>query len=186
MIETQVQYLQEAEKCRDLFIKKMKDYGTAWRILRLSSLLDQIFIKAKRIRNLEESTLQLVEDSAASEYVGIVNYAIMALIQNECGVDDEMSMPKDQVLSRYDAFTKEAKELMLAKNHDYGEAWRAMKRSSLTDLILMKILRTKQILANKGKTIASEGIEANFLDMINYALFALIKIRDTQAKPTIT
>ncbi|MDH3648041.1 MAG: DUF1599 domain-containing protein [Saprospiraceae bacterium] len=186
MIETQVQYLQEAAKCRDLFVRKMEDYGTAWRILRLSSLVDQIFIKAKRIRNLEENEMQMVEDAIDSEYMGIVNYGLMALIQKDCGIDDEMSMPKEKVIEQYDKYLGHAKELMLLKNHDYGEAWRTMNRSSLTDLILMKVLRTRQIMSNEGKTIASEGIDANFLDMINYALFALIKITEGLAKSTAT
>lgn len=179
MSQTLEQYDQEARKCRDLFTKKMLDYGTAWRILRLSSLADQLFIKAKRIRTLEETGEAKVADPVISEYVGIVNYSIMALIQLDLGTS-EQDMQPDEVGERYDFHLQNAKNLMIAKNHDYGEAWRLMQLTSLTDLILMKILRVKQILQNEGQTLVSEGLDANFMDMINYALFALIKLEEKQ------
>ncbi len=175
--QTLEQYNAEARKCRDLFSKKMVDYGTAWRILRLSSLADQLFIKARRIRTLEEGIEARVADPIFLEYVGIVNYALMALIQLEWGASEE-PQDFDLIQKRYDHYLEEARNLMLAKNHDYGEAWRLMSRTSLTDLILMKILRVKQILQHKGQTLVSEGLDANFLDMINYALFALIRMEE--------
>jgi hypothetical protein len=168
-------------RCRDLFIKKMKDYGTAWRILRLSSLVDQIFIKARRIRNIEESITQKIEDSVASEYIGIINYALMAMIQMDLGVHEKLSIPEEKVLASYDALFTATRVLMLAKNHDYGEAWRMMQLSSLTDLILMKVLRVKQIQENDGKTLVSEGLQGNFQDMLNYSMFALIKIAEKES-----
>jgi hypothetical protein len=162
----------------------MIDYGTAWRILRISSLIDQLFIKAKRIRTLEEGDVALVEDPISGEYVGIVNYGVMALIQLELGVDEaESDTQLIQIL--YDKFLDASRSLMMAKNHDYGEAWRLMNRSSLTDLILMKILRVKQIMQNKGKTLVSEGLDANFMDIINYALFALIKMEEEKQKTSL-
>ncbi len=182
MRDTDWQYDLEASKCRDLFKNKMIDYGTAWRILRLSSLVDQIFIKANRIRTLEEQTKQMVDDAIHLEYVAIVNYSLMSLIQIEHGADLELSMPEDDVLAHYDRHLAASRTLMQAKNHDYGEAWRMMNTSSLTDLILMKIYRLKQILQNDGKTLVSEGLEANFMDMINYALFALIQLEEQKPK----
>ena len=153
----------------------MTDYGTAWRILRSTSLTDQIYIKAQRIRSLEEKGISKVGEGIKPEFIGIINYCIMGLIQLELGPSDkEMSNDKTQVL--YDTYFEKAKTLMMAKNHDYGEAWRNMRISSYTDLILMKLKRTKQIEDNQGKTIISEGIDANYLDMINYAVFAMIKI----------
>jgi hypothetical protein len=152
----------------------MKDYGSAWRILRLPSLTDQIFIKAQRIRSLQENAIRKVDEDETGEFIGIINYSVMALIQLELGVADQPDLGIDEALSLYDKKIELTKTLMLAKNHDYGEAWREMRVSSLTDLILQKLLRVKQIEDNKGKTIVSEGIDANYQDMINYAIFALI------------
>lgn len=162
------------EVCRTLFINKMKDYGSAWRILRLPSLTDQIFIKAQRIRSLQENDVHKVDEDEKGEFIGIINYSIMALIQLELGVVDQPDLDVEKATELYDAKVKLTKELMEAKNHDYGEAWRDMRISSLTDLILQKLLRVKQIEDNKGKTIVSEGIDANYQDMINYSVFALI------------
>lgn len=153
----------------------MHDYGTAWRILRPSSLTDQIFIKANRIRSIETKGVSKVEDDIRSEYIGIVNYAIMGLIQLELGTSDK-ELPADKTLVLYNKYFQQAKELMEAKNHDYDEAWRSMRTSSYTDLILMKINRTKQIEDNQGETLISEGIDANYFDMLNYSVFGLIKI----------
>jgi hypothetical protein len=154
----------------------MKDYGTAWRILRTSSITDQLFIKAQRIRNIEDKGNQKIDDDIRSEYIGIINYSVIGLIQLSLKNDNRMELPVDEVSKLYDQYVKETKTLMENKNHDYGEAWRDMRVSSLTDLILMKLLRIKQIEDNKGETIISEGIDANFNDMINYAIFALIKL----------
>lgn len=156
----------------------MKDYGTAWRVLRTSSITDQIFIKAQRIRNIEEKGTQKVNDDIRSEYIGIVNYSIIGLIQLGLKNDARMELPADEVSKLFEKYAQEAQSLMENKNHDYGEAWRDMRVSSLTDLILMKILRIKQIEDNKGETIISEGIDANFHDMINYSIFALIKLSE--------
>ena len=158
--------------CRDLYSKKMTDYGSAWRILRLPSLTDQIFIKAQRIRSLQEKQVRKIEEDETSEFIGIINYSIMALIQLDKGVAEQPDLDVDEAIKLYDIKIKLTKELMENKNHDYGEAWRDMRVSSLTDLILQKILRVKQIEDNKGKTLVSEGIEANYQDMINYAVFA--------------
>ena len=164
-------------KCKDIFIKKMKDYGCAWRILRLSSLTDQIFIKAQRIRSIElNDGHQKVDEDIRNEFIGIVNYSIIALIQLEKGIAEQPDMQKEEIDVIYNKLAQEANELMQAKNHDYGEAWRDMRVSSFTDLILQKLLRVKQIEDNKGKTLISEGIDANYFDMINYAIFALIKL----------
>jgi hypothetical protein len=163
--------------CRDLFTKKMKDYGSAWRILRLPSLTDQIFIKAQRIRSLQENDVRKVNEDESGEFIGIINYSIMALIQLELGVVEQPDLDVIKATELYDAKIKETKELMENKNHDYGEAWRDMRVSSLTDLILQKLLRVKQIEDNKGKTLVSEGIDANYQDMINYAVFALILMK---------
>ena len=175
------QTIQEYElvmtKCKDIFIKKMKDYGCAWRILRLSSLTDQIFIKAQRIRSIEMNEgRQKVGEDIRNEFIGIVNYSIIALIQLEKGIAEQPDMDTEEVDVMYNNLAQEANDLMQAKNHDYGEAWRDMRVSSLTDLILQKLLRVKQIENNKGKTLISEGIDANYFDMINYAIFALIKL----------
>jgi hypothetical protein len=163
-------------KCKDIFIKKMKDYGCAWRILRLSSLTDQIFIKAQRIRSIEMKGSQKVGEDIRNEFVGIVNYSIIALIQLEKGIAEQPDMQNEEIQELYEKYYTESKELMKSKNHDYGEAWRDMRVSSLTDLILQKLLRVKQIEDNQGKTLISEGIDANYFDMINYAIFALIKL----------
>jgi len=162
--------------CRSLFLKKTKDYGTAWRILRTASITDQIFIKAQRIRTLEEKKISKVGEDITSEYIGIVNYCVIAMMQLELGPDDPYELDPEKVQALFDAYVNTTKELMFAKNHDYGEAWREMRISSLTDLILMKILRVKQIEDNLGKTLASEGVNANYQDMLNYSVFALIKL----------
>jgi hypothetical protein len=160
--------------CRSLFINKMKDYGCAWRILRLPSLTDQIYIKAQRIRSLQENEVRKIDEDETGEFIGIINYSIMALIQLELGVADQPDLDVSKSTELYDAKVTLTKDLMEAKNHDYGEAWRDMRVSSLTDLILQKLLRVKQIEDNKGKTLVSEGIDANYQDMINYSIFALI------------
>jgi len=161
--------------CRDVFVKKMKDYGTAWRILRPKSMTDQIYIKAQRIRSIEEKGISKIEEDARDEFIGIINYCAMALIQLELGPSED-ELPADITEKKYMENLVKAKNLMMDKNHDYGEAWRQMRISSYTDLILMKIKRTKQIEDNMGVTIISEGIDANYLDMINYAIFGLIKL----------
>ncbi len=173
---TSRQYKAAMDSCKEVFFKKMHDYGTAWRILRTSSLTDQIYIKANRIRTIQELKKSLVNEGIRSEFVGIVNYCIMALIQLELMDSEELRLDVDHAEGLYDKYAKEAYELMLRKNHDYGEAWRDMRLSSLTDLILMKILRIKQIEDNEGQTLVSEGIDANYYDMINYAVFSLILI----------
>lgn len=178
MNKTDSQYNAAIATCKDVFLKKMKDYGTAWRILRTSSITDQIFIKAQRIRTIEEKGVNKVGENVSSEYIGIINYSIIGLIQLSLKNDSRMELPYDEVSKLYDTYSNEAKSLMENKNHDYGEAWRDMRISSLTDLILMKIFRIKQIEDNKGETIISEGIDANFHDMINYSVFALIKINN--------
>jgi len=162
--------------CRDLFQKKMKDYGSAWRILRLPSLTDQILIKAQRIRGLQENKNNKIDEGQETEFIGIINYSIMGLIQMELGIADQPDLNLDESLTHYDLKISETKQLMLDKNHDYGEAWRDMRVSSLTDLIIQKLLRVKQIEDNKGKTLVSEGIDSNYQDMINYAVFALIHL----------
>ncbi len=162
--------------CKDLFIRKTQDYGTAWRILRPSSITDQIFIKAQRIRTLEEKKVSKVGEGIIPEYVGIINYSIIAMIQLELEESAPMEIVVDEVEKLYDLKVRETRDLMFAKNHDYGEAWRDMRISSLTDLILMKIFRVKQIEDNQGETIVSEGVKANYQDMLNYSVFALIKL----------
>lgn len=174
MKNTSQEYDKVIAICRDLFINKMKDYGSAWRILRLPSLTDQIFIKAQRIRSLQENVIRKVDEDETGEFIGIINYSIMALIQLDLGVVDQPDLDVINATELYDAKVKRTKDLMEAKNHDYGEAWREMRVSSLTDLILQKLLRVKQIEDNKGKTLVSEGIDANYQDMINYSVFALI------------
>ena len=164
--------------CRELFLNKMKDYGCAWRILRLPSLTDQIFIKAQRIRGLQQNKTQKIKEGASSEFMGIINYCIMALIQIERGVVEQPDLSYDIVVNDYDKMISKTKQLMMDKNHDYGEAWRDMRVSSLTDLILQKLLRVKQIEDNAGQTLVSEGIYANYQDMINYSVFALIHIKN--------
>ncbi|MBD3725305.1 MAG: DUF1599 domain-containing protein [Flavobacteriaceae bacterium] len=176
MKNTSQQYDSIIAICRDLFTKKTKDYGTAWRILRLPSLTDQIFIKAQRIRSLQENDVRKVDEDETSEFIGIINYCIMALIQIEKGIAQQPDLSYDEAVKLYDEKISLTKKLMEDKNHDYGEAWRDMRVSSLTDLILQKLLRVKQIEDNKGKTIVSEGIDANYQDMINYSVFALIHL----------
>jgi hypothetical protein len=173
---TSLEYDQVIAVCKSLFMKKTKDYGTAWRILRPASITDQIFIKAQRIRTLEEKKVSKVGEDVSSEYIGIVNYCVMAILQLELDTTTPNELAVEAAEAYYDERVHETKELMFAKNHDYGEAWRDMRISSLTDLILMKILRVKQIEDNNGQTVASEGIKANYQDMLNYAVFALIKL----------
>lgn len=173
---TLTQYQKATDSAKDIFINKTKDYGTAWRILRPSSLTDQLYIKASRIRSIQEKGLAKIEDPIDLEFVGIINYSVMALIQLEHKDIEELEMPIDQVDGLYSHYIKVAKDLMIDKNHDYGEAWRDMRVSSITDLILMKLLRVKKIEENDGMTIISEGLDANYLDMINYAVFAMILI----------
>jgi hypothetical protein len=176
MQKTNEQYDQVIAICSNIFENKMKDYGIAWRILRPSSMTDQIYIKAQRIRSIEDKGAQQVDDDIRSEFIGIINYCAMALIQLELGPSESEDLSPEVTLSKYLHNLNTAKALMMRKNHDYGEAWRNMRISSYTDLILMKLKRTKQIEDNKGLTIASEGIDANYLDMINYAVFAMIKL----------
>ncbi|PKA82232.1 uncharacterized protein DUF1599 [Ulvibacter sp. MAR_2010_11] len=180
MSDTSKQYNAVIETCRALFINKMKDYGSAWRILRLPSLTDQIFIKAQRIRGLQQNAERKVDEGAISEFIGIINYSVMALIQLEKGVVEQPDLSLEESIELYDKQIAITKQLMMDKNHDYGEAWRDMRVSSLTDLILQKLLRVKQIEDNQGKTLVSEGIDANYQDMINYAVFALIHLKETE------
>ena len=160
--------------CRQLFINKMKDYGSAWRIMRLPSLTDQIYIKAQRIRGLQQNEVRKIDEDETGEFIGIINYSIMALIQIDLGIADQPDLDVERVKILFDQKVAVTKSLMEAKNHDYGEAWREMRVSSLTDLILQKLLRVKQIEDNFGKTLVSEGVEANYQDILNYAVFALI------------
>lgn len=176
MQQTSQHYDTIIQTCKALFLKKAKDYGAAWRILRLPSLTDQIFIKAQRIRSIQENAIRKVDEGEASEFIGIINYALMALIQLQKGVAQQPDLSTEEVVLLYDHEVAVTKELMEAKNHDYGEAWRKMRVSSLTDLILQKILRVKQIENNKGATLVSEGVAANYRDMVNYAVFALIHL----------
>lgn len=181
MKDTSKQYDAVIKICRELFVNKMKDYGCAWRILRLPSLTDQIFIKAQRIRSLQENEVRKVEEDEKPEFIGIINYSIMALIQLEIGVATQPDLSVEEAMRLYDEKINLTKELMENKNHDYGEAWRDMRVSSLTDLITQKLLRVKQIEDNKGKTLVSEGIDANYQDMINYAIFAMILMEEATA-----
>lgn len=176
-INTSKQYDIVTADCRNLFLNKMKDYGSAWRILRLSSLTDQIFIKAQRIRSLQTNKIRKVDEGQNSEFVGIINYSLMSLIQIQKGIAETPDLDLETALELYDSYLAETKTLMENKNHDYGEAWRDMRVSSLTDLIIQKILRIKQIEDNQGKTLVSEGIAANYQDMINYSVFALIHLQ---------
>ena len=176
MDKTSQQYDHVISVCTDIFNKKMKDYGIAWRILRPSSMTDQIYIKAQRIRSIEQKGISKIDEGIRSEYIGIINYCIMAIVQLEKGTSESDDLSEEETLNLYNTHFQAAKKLMMDKNHDYDEAWRNMRMSSFTDLILMKLKRTKQIEDNLGKTLISEGIEANYLDMINYAVFALIKI----------
>ena len=178
MSQTDQQFDQVAAICRDIFTKKMKDNCASWRILRQQSVTDQIFIKANRIRSIETKGVSKVDEGIRSELIAIVNYGIIGLIQLELGYSDVDDLTYDRGVELYDTYMKRAKELMMAKNHDYDEAWRTMRMESYTDLILQKIYRTKQIEDNKGKTLISEGIDANYFDMMNYAVFGLIKIEE--------
>jgi hypothetical protein len=180
MINTAEQYKKVIANCRSIFVKKGKDYGTAWRVLRVSSLTDQIFIKAQRIRTIQETGVNKVGEDIQGEFIAIVNYCAMGLIQLQIGTETTDEIPLEEAIERYDEKTSVAFDLMENKNHDYGEAWRDMRVSSLTDLIMMKILRTKQIEDNDGKTLISEGVDANYLDMLNYAVFALVLIDEEQ------
>ena len=176
MHQTEQEYRKVISICKELFIKKTKDYGTAWRILRLPSITDQIYIKAQRIRSIQEKGTMLVEEDISSEFIGIINYSIIGLIQMDMNPQDEMELSADTVSALYDKHAENTLNLLLKKNHDYGEAWREMRVSSITDIILMKLFRVKQIEDNSGKTLVSEGIDANYQDMINYSVFCLIKL----------
>ncbi|MDD2436785.1 MAG: DUF1599 domain-containing protein [Massilibacteroides sp.] len=176
MVDTKQQFEQVIFLCRDLFEKKLHDYGPSWRILRPQSVTDQILIKANRIRSLETKGVSMVGEGILPEFVAIVNYGIVGLIQLSLGFSDITDISNEKALALYDKYMAKTKELMYAKNHDYDEAWRSMRVSSYTDLILMKIYRTKQIESHDGETLVSEGIDANYMDMINYALFGLIKL----------
>ncbi|UPT69722.1 MAG: DUF1599 domain-containing protein [Flavobacterium sp. JAD_PAG50586_2] len=177
MSNTSQEYDKVIAICRQLFANKMTDYGSAWRILRLPSLTDQIFIKAQRIRSLQQNEVRKIDEDETFEFIGIINYSIMALIQLDLGVVEQPDLDASKAVQLYDEKVAATKNLMEDKNHDYGEAWREMRVSSLTDLILQKLLRVKQIEDNKGKTLVSEGIDANYQDMINYSIFALILMK---------
>ena len=174
--QTLQEYNRVINACKTIFIKKTRDYGTAWRILRLPSITDQIFIKAQRIRSIQEKGVQKVDEDITSEFVGIINYCVIALMQLKLQAESKLEIPAPEVAEMYDREIAENIELLLNKNHDYGEAWRDMRISSITDIILMKLYRTKQIEDNQGQTLISEGVEANYRDLINYAVFVLIKL----------
>ncbi|HSJ67376.1 MAG TPA: DUF1599 domain-containing protein [Anditalea sp.] len=174
--QTVSEYNQVINLCKELFKKKTQDYGTAWRILRLPSITDQIFIKAQRIRSIQERGVQKVNDPIQDEFIGIINYCIIALIQIDLATDDRLDLGFEELEPLYDKWVMDTQSLLENKNHDYGEAWRDMRVASITDIILMKLYRVKQIEDNQGKTIVSEGIEANYQDMINYSVFCLIKL----------
>ena len=178
MKNTLEQFREVVGHCRDLFVKKTADYGTAWRILRPSSITDQLYIKALRIRSIEEKGSQQVADSVESEFVGLINYSVLAMIQISLPTDAPLELEAKAVAQLYDEQVAEKVRLLAAKNHDYGEAWRLMRISSMTDLILQKLLRIKQIEDNSGQTLVSEGLEANYRDIINYAAFALIRLSE--------
>ncbi len=177
-MDTNEQYNQIIKNCKNTFLKKTIDYGTSWRVYRTLSVADQIYIKAKRIRNIQEGIQQKIEDDIKSEFSGILNYCIIGLIQLEINNDVPEELASDIVIAMYEKKVATAKQLMISKNHDYGEAWREMSQESFVDLSLAKILRIKQIIANEGSTLISEGIDANFLDILNYAAFALILIEE--------
>lgn len=181
MKKTLEQYDAVIASCKDVFLKKTKDYGTAWRILRTSSLTDQLYIKAKRIRSIEEKGMQKVEEAIDNEFIGLINYSLIALIQLSLDENSPLELDSAKVEELFDQEVDKTRSLMMAKNHDYGEVWREMRTSSLTDLILMKLLRVKQIEDNKGKTLISEGLDANYMDIINYAAFALIQMSEKKA-----
>ncbi len=182
LLKTKEEFEAEMVRCREIFEKKTRDYGTSWRVLRLSSLTDQIFIKANRIRSIQESGENRVGDGVEQEFVAMVNYAVMALIQQELGAEEGQELSLEEALSLYDKHIHRTAELMLDKNHDYGEAWRMMRVSSMVDLILMKLRRIKQIEDNQGHTIISEGVEGGYMDIINYSLFCLIRLREAADK----
>lgn len=178
MADTNRQFDAAFERCRSLYINKLKDYGASWRLMRPSSLTDQILIKAQRIRTLQTKHEALVDEGILPEFIGIVNYGIIALIQLKLGWSDSKDIDVDEAVALYDSFMEKTKVLMLRKNHDYDEAWRLMRVSSYDDLILMKVMRTKEIEDNAGQTLVSEGVDANYMDMINYAIFGIIKLTD--------
>jgi hypothetical protein len=180
MNNTLTEFRTAIDKCRNLFLQKTIDYGTAWRILRPASITDQLYIKALRIRSIEEKGTQKIDDPVESEFVGLVNYSVLALIQLDLPADAPLELKPDEVSELYDAHINRNIQLLQAKNHDYDEAWRLMRVSSMTDLILQKILRIKQIEDNAGKTLVSEGLEGNYRDIINYATFALIRISNKE------
>ncbi|MFN8299935.1 MAG: DUF1599 domain-containing protein [Chitinophagales bacterium] len=175
---TSAQFDEQIKRCREIFEKKTHDYGTSWRVLRPQSLTDQLFIKAQRIQTLEEKGTSKVDEGVESEFIGLINYSIIGLIQLQLKADKRVELPEEETMRLYDKEVAQIKSLMMAKNHDYGEAWRDMRVSSFTDLILMKLLRIKQIEDNKGKTLISEGIDAGYSDIVNYAIFALIKLNE--------
>jgi hypothetical protein len=175
---TPTQYKEVITACKELFLKKTRDYGTAWRILRLPSITDQIFIKAQRIRSIQEKGVQKVGDPVHDEFVGIINYCVIALLQMRLETSTQTELTVDEVMPLYEAAVEETVHLLESKNHDYAEAWRDMRVSSITDIILMKLMRVKQIENNEGKTLVSEGVKANYQDMINYAVFALILLSE--------
>lgn len=176
--KTNRQFDSALSNCRDIFSKKLKDYGASWRIMRPAAVTDQIFIKAKRIRSLETKGVSAVGEGILPEFIAIVNYSIIGIIQLELGCSDHKDITEEEALKRYDTISEMARKLMVAKNHDYDEAWRSMRVLSYTDLILMKLERVKEIEDNSGKTLISEGIDANYMDMINYAVFGIIKLTD--------
>ena len=178
MQNTIAQFDKALKMCRDLYVKKLQDYGAAWRIMRAQSITDQIFIKANRVRSLEVKKESKVGEGILPEFIGIVNYGIIGLIQLRLGYAESEDLSIDKAIEYYDQYVSETRELMIAKNHDYDEAWRSMRVNSYTDLILMKIMRTKQIEDNNGVTQVSEGIDANYMDMINYSVFAIIKLTE--------
>ena len=187
MQKTSKQFDEVISVCRNLFSNKLSDYGASFRVLRTSSLTDQIFIKVKSLRNFQTTAISKVGETEEENFMAIVNYSIIGLIQLEKGFADDFKQDKEEILNLYDRFANEAKDLMLKKNHDYGEAWREMRISSITDLIYQKVLRTKQIEDNAGATLVSEGVDANYFDMLNYAVFCLIKFSEEKEvfKPTI-
>jgi len=180
-LKTINEYKQAIFRCKEVFKKKTMDYGTAWRILRLPSITDQIFIKAQRIRSIQEKGKQKVEDDFFTEFIGIINYCIIAQIQLGLEKEDILELPVDRVMSLYDEAADDTQRLLENKNHDYGEAWREMRINSITDIILMKLFRIKQIEDNDGKTVISEGVKANYQDILNYAVFCMIKLNDSQS-----
>lgn len=182
MNQTEIEYRQVIKICQDLFEKKNKDYGTSWRILRLPSITDQIFIKAQRIRTIQDNGFSRVDEGEVPEFIGIINYCVMALIQADLVNSSELEIPFEQLQAMYNKQVAEVMELLFNKNHDYGEAWRDMRVSSMTDIILMKLFRIKQIEDNQGKTLVSEGIKAGYQDIINYAVFCMIKLGQAQGQ----